>query len=138
MQFNRTYFFLNKNESKFHLRIHSDEIKDINTTFSSDENNCNYTMFKSEFLICCGNIDIIICERRDMDFKLIGSFNLTLKGNIKNLTLENHNDTYVELLYSNETLGDGNIYNIYEYDIYPPKCKNINIIQINNGNSVFK
>ena len=92
-------------------------------------------MFKSEFLICCGNIDIIICERRDMNFTLINSFNLTLKGNIKNLTLENHNDTYVELLYSNETLRDDNIYNIYEYDIYPPKCKNINIIQINNGNS---
>ena len=80
-------------------------------------------MFKSEYLICCGSIDVIICERRDMELKLIKSFNLTLTGNIKNLTLENHNDIYIELLYYNDTLN-----NIYEYHIYPPKCKIIDIL----------
>ena len=102
----------------------------INTTFSFDESNCNYTMFKSEYLICCGNIDVIICERRDKNFTLINSFNLTLNGKIKNLVLENHNDIHVELLYYNETLDK-----IYGYLIYPPKCNDINLTLINNGSS---
>ena len=105
-------------------------INEINTTFSFNESNCNYTMFKSEYLICCGNIDVIICERRDKNFTLINSFNLTLNGNIKNLVLENHNDTHVELLYYNETLDK-----IYGYLIYPPKCNDINLALINNGSS---
>ena len=103
-------------------------INEINTTFSFDESNCNYTMFKSEYFICCGNIDVIICERRDKNFTLINSFNLTLNGNIKNLVLENHNDTNVEILYYNETLDK-----IYGYLIYPPKCNDINLTLINNG-----
>ena len=53
-----------------------------------------------------------------------------MQGNIKNLTLENHNDTYVELLYNNDILD-----NIYGYLIYPPKCNNINIISNSNSSS---
>ena len=110
------------NNSIFGIDLYN--ISKINTTFSSNETNCNYTKFNSEFLMCCGNIGRIICERRDINLKLINSFNLELEGNIKNLTIENHNNSYVELLYYNSTIKYNNIYG---YHIYPPKCSNKNI-----------
>ena len=111
--------FFADNNLKFEIDLYN--IISINTTFSSNENNCNYTMFESEYLICCGNIGAIICERRDMNLKFIDSFNLVLGGNIKNLTIENNNNTYIKLLYFNNTSESKNI---YEYHIYPPKCSN--------------
>ena len=126
--------FIQSNSEEYNINtkegIDFYNISEINATFSFNDNNCNYVMFKSEFLICCENIDVIICERRDNNLQLINSFNLTLYGNIKNLTLENHNDTYVELLYNNDILD-----NIYGYLIYPPKCNNINIISNSNSSS---
>ena len=126
--------FIQSNSEEYNINtkegIDFYNISEINATFSFNDNNCNYVMFKSEFLICCENIDVIICERRDKNLQLINSFNLTLYGNIKNLTLENHNDTYVELLYNNDILD-----NIYGYLIYPPKCNNINIISNSNSSS---
>ena len=111
-----------------------DEITSVETKFidikkeeykmkpSYEVDNCNYTMFNSEYLICCGKEDIIICERRDMNLKLIDLFNITLSGKIRNLTIENTDNEYVTLYYNNIThTGDENI---YEYYIYPPKCEN--------------
>ena len=109
-------------------------ISEINSTFSFNENNCNYARFISEYLICCGNLGVIICERREMNLLQVYFFNITLNGNIKNLIIENHNDSYLELLYYNETLESNNI---YEYLIYPPKCKDINLELFNNGSSVI-
>ena len=109
-------------------------ISEINSTFSFNENNCNYARFISEYLICCGNLGVIICERREMNLRQVYFFNITLNGNIKNLIIENHNDSYLELLYYNETLESNNI---YEYLIYPPKCKDINLELFNNGSSVI-
>ena len=117
--------------SKFYV---FDNISDINATFSFNDNNCNYTIFKSEYLICCGNKDKIICERRDMNLSLISIFNLEHYKNIKNLTLKNNNDTYIELRYYDERLEDKNI---SEYRIYPPKCINKNISLIGNKSSVI-
>ena len=98
-----------------------------NIIYSFTEDNCNFTIFNSEYLICCGKIDIIICERRDMNLQLINLFNLTFPGKITNLTIHNYNDSFVKLLYNNKTSTDEHI---YEYHIYPPKCKNENIILI--------
>ena len=117
-----------------HYEIKFDNISDINATFSFNDNNCNYTIFKSEYLICCGNKDKIICERRDMNLSLISIFNLEHYKNIKNLTLKNNNDTYIELRYYDERLEDKNI---SEYRIYPPKCINKNISLIGNKSSVI-
>ena len=63
---------------------------------------------------------------------MINFFNLTLQGSIRNLTLENHNNNSIELLYYNETLESNNT---YEYHIYPPKCKNVKITSNNNRTS---
>ena len=105
-------------------------ISEIVTTFSFNLNNCNYAMFKSEYLFCCGKNGEINCERRDINLQLINIFDLILSENIKNLTIENHNNTFIELLYYEEKSESKNI---YEYYIYPPECNNINkISNINN------
>ena len=98
-----------------------------NIIYSFTEDNCNFTIFNSEYLICCGKIGIIICERRDMNLQFINLFNFTFPGKITNLTIHNYNDSFVKLLYNNKTSTDEHI---YEYHIYPPKCKNENIILI--------
>ena len=90
-------------------------------TFSYNEDNCNYTLFNnSEYLICCGKTNIIICERRDMELKLINLFNITLTGIIRNLTVENENYDGLKLIYNN-IISEGER-NIFEYYIFPPKC----------------
>ena len=90
--------------------------------FSYEHDNCNYTIFNSEYLICCGKTDIIYCERRKMDLQLIDLFNITFPGKIKNLTIESDNNKFLKLIYNNiSSEGDKNI---YEYHIYPPKCNN--------------
>ena len=118
-------------EDGINFNLNFYDLSEINANFSSSYNNCNYTIFNSEYLICCGNTDVIYCERRDMELKLINLFNITFYGKIKNLTLESHHDTYAELLFLYETSESKNI---YEYRIYPPKCIDINIY-INNQSS---
>ena len=68
-----------------------------------------------------------MCERRDMNLQLIALFNIVFPGKITNLTIEKENDSFVKLLYNNKSSIDEHI---YEYHIYPPKCKNKNIILI--------
>ena len=121
-----------KDERKEAFGIKFDNISTINATFSFKENNCNYAMFNSEYLFCCGKENIIICERWDKELQFISKFNLILNGNIRNLTIENHNNSYVELLYHNEALEPNNI---YEHRIYPPKCTDIIISSFNNKSS---
>ena len=58
-----------------------------NITFSYNENCCNYTIFNSEYLLCCGKTDQIYCERRDMDFKYIADFKINSRG--KNILINN-------------------------------------------------
>ena len=100
---------------------------EYNATFSYKENNCNYTIFNSEYLICCGRTDIINCERRDMKLKLLNMFNIKLPGRITNLTVEKIKGKGVKLIYNNKS----SIHeHIYEYHIFPPKCKDINITLI--------
>ena len=72
---------------------------EYNATFSYKENNCNYTIFNSEYLICCGRTDIINCERRDMKLKLLNMFNIKLPGRITNLTVEKIKGKGVKLIY---------------------------------------
>lgn len=88
--------------------------------FSYNENNCNFTTYNSEYLICCGQMDIISCERRDINFNKINYFDIYLLGNNSNLTIEN-NDYNIELIFSNKKENENKI---YEYFIYPPLCKN--------------
>ena len=52
---------------------HTFEIKelknDYHLLFSYQEDNCNFTIFNSEYLVCCGKKDYIFCDRRDLDLK---------------------------------------------------------------------
>ena len=91
--------------------------------FSYIEDNCNFTTFNNEYLICCGKNDIISCERRDINFNSINDFNIHLQGKNSNLTIENNGDN-IEIIFSNQ---NNNSNNIYEYYIYPHICKNIEI-----------
>ena len=91
--------------------------------FSYLEDNCNFTTYNSEYLICCGKKDIASCERRDINFNRINEFYLDFPGNNSNLTFENDDDN-IELIFSNQKYNESNI---YEYFIYPPFCKNIQI-----------
>ena len=97
---------------------------DTQFLFSYQEDNCNFTIYNSEYLLCCGKKDFIFCDRRDLDFNIINYFNISLQGKISNLTFENNNTEYLKLIYSN-TKDNVNI--IYEYFIYPPVCKKIQI-----------
>jgi len=93
----------------------------LKTSFSYEEDNCNFTEFNSEYLLCCSKSDRISCDRRKMDFNLITNFNINHPGKNSNLTLEKSNDN-IKLIYSN--CNNNNIKYIYEYFIYPPVCKN--------------
>ena len=52
--------FIQKNDGNEDFEIKFDNISGINATFSFKENNCNYAMFNSEFIFCCGNKDVVI------------------------------------------------------------------------------
>ena len=90
--------------------------------FTFNEDNCNYTIFKSEYLLCCGKTDYIICERRDMELKLIDTFKIKSPGNNRNLTIQKTDDEGITLFYTNKSSEEKYI---YKYYIYPPKCNNI-------------
>ena len=94
------------------------------TSFSYQEDNCNFTNFNNEYLLCCGKNNYIFCSRRDMDFNLIKNFSINISGIISNLTFENDLKNNIKIIYSNK-INDMN--NIYEYFNYPPVCKNTNI-----------
>ena len=90
-----------------------------NITFSYNENCCNYTIFNSEYLLCCGKTDQIYCERRDMDFKYIADFKINSRGKNTNLTIQRTDDDEGVTLYYTNTSSEEKY--IYEYYIYPPK-----------------
>ena len=86
------------------------EKDNYNITFSYNENNCNYTIFKSEYLLCCGKTDQIICERRDRNFQYIESFKIISPGKITNLTIEKNDDDSISLFYTNKSSEEKYIY----------------------------
>ena len=88
--------------------------------FSINEDNCYLSEFNSEFLLCCGMINQISCQRRNLFFEPIKDFNIYLQGKIYNLTIIN-NINYAILQYMKEK-SDENY--LYEYHIYPPKSNN--------------
>ena len=96
---------------------------DYNLLFSYLEDNCNFTLFNSEYLLCCGKKDYIFCDRRDMDLNLTNNFTINLQGKISNLTFENDTE-YIKIIYSNKNDIESQI---YEYFIFPPVCHNIQI-----------
>lgn len=93
--------------------------------FETNKDNCYIITFMSEFLLCCGIKNQIICQRKNNKFEKINEFKINLLDNIYNLTMENNNNNYVTLTYINENTSETNV---YKYYIYPPEC---NIISKN-------
>ena len=92
-------------------------------TFSFNENNCNFTKYEDEYLICCGITNSIVCDKRDLEFNLINTFSVPTPGKITNVTFEISEDN-IKLIYSNETSSEKGI---YEHYIYYPDCNDFNI-----------
>ena len=122
-----SYPFPGNEIKEFEIKYYYTNKDKYNAIFSYIDNNCNISEFKSEFLICCGNINIIKCERRNMDFQFINFFKIEFPGKITNLTIENSNNDFAKLIYNNISSMNEHI---YEYHIFPPKCKNTNITLI--------
>ena len=118
--------FPNPPNKEYDINIINMKKNEYNIAFSYNEDNCNYTKYNSEYLICCGKTDIIYCERRDKDLQLIDLFNITFPGKIRNLTVENNKNEFVKLIYNNITSTMD--ININEYYIYPPKCSNTYLV----------
>ena len=71
-----------------------------------------------EFLLCCGDENIIKCSRIDNNLTPIKYFDLSIEGRNTYLNIIS-SSVYIHLIYMNN-LNSGN--KIYEYSIYIPKC----------------
>ena len=88
----------------------------------SQTHECYLTGFNSEFLSCCAGNNIINCNRNNKsNFHLINTFSINLLGEISNIIITNKSDHAI-ISYKNETSDKNYLYNYY---IYPPKCKTI-------------
>ena len=87
-----------------------------------DKDNCAFTWFYSEYLICCSGENIISCNRINYNFVDIYKFNLIKNGLNSHLQIINNTD-YASLFYLNTKSDTEN--NLLEYIIYPPTCQDI-------------
>ena len=120
------------------------KIEDISSEYygalSFSIGNCYFIGYKSEYMFCCTNINVISCKRIDQNFNSINEFDIFINGENSYLTIINDgNNATLFFMNKNNT----NKYNIYKYSIHPPICRNI-IIEIpifynseNNLNNYF-
>jgi len=109
------------NDGKYsNCNINIGNLTSYNTKISKNEDNCYLTKFMSEFLLCCGMKNQILCERKNIFFETINNFAINLTGEIYNLTITN-NESSAILSYMNNTQTPNYL---YEYYIYPPECPN--------------
>ena len=111
-------FGLVSGKMEYSFSVNIIEINDYQGSFTNSLDNCNFTRFNSEYLICCGKTNSIKCTRRYWNFSLINDFTLNLPGKISNLTLKSNEDN-IQLLYHSQTEIENSL---YEYSIYPPTC----------------
>ena len=121
------------------LRINSDlnsqtllgKVLHFNISNDFSEKSCYVSEFNSEYLLCCGIVDLIKCFRIDKnDFNTNKVFKIAQNGDNSYLTIKSNNN-YCTLFYMNNI--DNSNY-IYEYYIYLPKCENKNHDILNSLN----
>ena len=95
-------------------------ISDYYDYLSFNIGNCYLTGFYSEYLFCCTSTNKITCKRLDKNFYEITTFYINIIGENSCLTIMN-NINYAVLFFMNKNN------DIYQYLIYPPKCKDISI-----------
>ena len=100
------------------------ELDSYSIELLKNADNCYFTGFNSEYLLCCGEENGITCERRDINFNYINQFSIDLPGTIFNLTIKSDEDSAI-LYYMNNT---GNELFLYQYFIYLPQCQDVSII----------
>ena len=105
----------------------------LSTSGDFTEKNCYFSQFNSEYLFCCGIMDLIKCYKFNIsDYRLIKEFDISIPGDNSYLTIKSNNH-YATLFFMN-------IYNnknsVYEYYIYLPTCQNkdYTIFVLNNTN----
>ena len=77
----------------------------------------------SEYLLCCAKTDIILCKRLNKNYNVFNEFQISKTGQNSYLSIINNVSSAI-LIFMNENSGR---YDIYEYTIHPPKCRDISI-----------
>ena len=119
-----TYINITQLDS-YDIIIHSSYF-DLSSNYDSKicfTKDCLFTQIFSEYLLCCGCLDYVICTRLDYNFNKISSFSYNadeIEGRNSYLTILN-NGFYASIFFLNED--KGNI--LYKKNIYPPLCNNI-------------
>ena len=109
------------NLDPFTTELSYQELEDGYLVSLYQNHECYITGFNSEFLLCCGDINIIKCYRNSkIDFNTINVFTIDLIGTITNIIISNNSD-HALISYKNDT---SNKNYLYKYYIYPPKCEN--------------
>ena len=123
-----------KDNNHFKLeKLNTDHYKIIKTF---EKYNCNYTKFSKYYIICCGDENVIKCEKimkYYYYFSLINKFEIAQQGKIYNLTLENKDNEYIKLLFFNSYLEK-----IIECNIYPKEYINKSQKEYNLNNDMCR
>lgn len=105
--------------------VHSLTVQNLKTGYEislSIMHICYLSIFNDEFLLCCGNNNIITCYRNNKtNFNLINQFSLVLSGAITNTTISNKID-HVIISCKNESSTHNYL---YKYYIFPPQCYDV-------------
>jgi len=108
---------------------------DDNLVFSNSndftERNCYFSIFNSEYLLCCAITNYIQCYRiNTISYNMIKGFKISISGENSYLTIKT-NSNYITLFYMNKI---NNKESVYEYYIYIPECNNKNYEIFNSLN----
>ena len=86
--------------------------------------NCYFSEFNSEYLFCCGFENLIKCVILDFNnYKLIKKFKLSIEGLASYLTIKSYSDKAIIFYMSTKDSEN----KIYEYYIFKPICKNLEV-----------
>ena len=88
---------------------------------SSNNDECAFKKFGSEYIFCCGGNNLIKCARIKNDYSLINTFILDIPGENSKLSIIS-DSSHIEIFYMNNLSSQKKT---YEYYISYPECKNM-------------
>ena len=86
----------------------------------TNDQNCDFNSFGSEYLFCCGGTNFIKCERLDSQWESILTFNLNLQGENNIINILVSSSSFATVFFTNK---DSN-QKVCEHIIYIPTCVN--------------
>ena len=87
---------------------------------STNNEDCIFTKFGSEYIFCCGGNNLIKCARLKNDYSLINTFILDIPGDNTKLSIVSES-SHIEIFYMNNLSSQKKT---YEYYISYPECQN--------------